>query len=222
MAQMSALIGLHPSPEASGQGFDPVVAGFTPGTVPTLFGGQGTVNMTTDRSQEANVPWSGAPGGFLRKLTHFRAPGMGDAMWSGACVYDMAGVSESISEYDYPDSVSGPTTADGDNYVDETVVNRGTVIRRVQIPVAEYSTTRRARVAAQFDSAPAARHFQGYWNPHWSGLMAGFVKTTPRPLFNNFNPNQMGSKELHRATQYNPVPPMGSLVGYFGTETKAL
>jgi hypothetical protein len=206
------MIGTHPSPAAAG-GVDPVVDGITPGTVPTLFGGMGTVDMTNQRTRalEQNNPWAALPVPLLlRKLTHFRAPGLGDAMWSGQCVYDVSGVSEAFSEYDQDDFYA----SDDDLRYSVTA---GVVKSSDQLTVGELTTTRRSRVAAHYDSAPASQHFQGYWNPHWSGLLAGFVKTTPRPLFNNFNPNQQGSKELHKATQYNPVPPMGSLVSYYGT-----
>lgn len=206
-------IGQHESPRGIG---GPVDGANDPDQVASLFGGMGNVTMTADRQQEASVPFAGAPGAMLRKLTHFRAPGLGDAMWSGACVYDCAGVSESFSEYDQPDSYQ-----DDDQL--RYSVTAGVVKMSDQLDVGEPTLTRRSRVAAHFDSAPAARHFQGYFNPHWSGLMAGFVKVAPRPLTQNFNPNQMGSKELHKATQYKPVPPMGSLVTYFGTSNdKAL
>lgn len=172
--------------------------------------------MTADRAQEALVPWSGPAPAMLRKLTHFRAPGLGDAMWSGHCVYDVAGVSESISEYDEPDFYA----ADDDLRYS---VTGGIVKMSDQLDVGEYTTTRRSRVAAHFDSAPAARHFQGYMNTRWSGLMAGFrPNIQPRPLTQNFNPGQMGSKELHKATQYKPFPPMGSIVGFYGSSEKAL
>jgi hypothetical protein len=185
--------------------------------VPTLYNGMGNVNLTTDRSQEARVPWAGALTPPLRKLTHFRAPGLGAPMWSGQCVYDIPGVSESISEYDEPDVYASDD--------DLTYSITGGVVKSSdQLEVGEYTTTRRSRVAAHFDSAPAARHFQGYFNAHWSGMFVGMARPTitPRPLTQNFNPNQMGSKELHKATQYKPVPPMGSIVSFYGTGEKAL
>lgn len=192
----------------------PVSADPTP-DVPSAFGGMGNVNTLADRTQEASVPWSGPLTPMLRKLTHFRAPGMGDAMWSGQCVYDCAGVSESVSEYDEPDFYASDD--------DLTYSITGGVVKfSDQLAVGEYTTTRRSRVAAHFDSAPAARHFQGYFNPRWSGLFTGFRPVIqPRPLTQNFNPAAMGSKELHKPTQFKPFPPMGSIVGYYGTE-KAL
>jgi hypothetical protein len=210
-----------PTPAVNSPAFAPVDTGG--GAIDTLYANGGIVNLRTDRSQERNIPWAAPPPPLLRKLTHFRAPGMGDAMWSGACVYDIPGVSPSFSEYDQPDFVSGPETVDGDNYVDQTAVSRGVVVTHRMMPVAEPSTTRRPRVAAVFDSAPSAAFFQGYFNPRWSGLLSGYrPQIAPRPLHSNFNPPQMGTKELHKATQYQPVPPMGSLVGYFGSNDKAL
>jgi hypothetical protein len=41
-------------------------------------------------------------------------------------------------------------------------------------------------------------------------------------LHQNFNPAQMGTKELHKATQYKPVPPLGSIVGYYGSNDKVV
>jgi hypothetical protein len=188
------------------------------GSLTTAFENAGVVtnSPTTAGKRElaADVPWAGGPSQNLRKLTHFRAPGMGDAMWSGACTYDLAGGTPSYSYYDDPD----------DQVKDDGLtvrINGGNVTMIGELKPDAPSLTRHSRVAAHYDSAPAGSFFQGYWNPHWSGLLAGFVKTTPRPLHANFNPGAMGSKELHKATQYQPVPPMGSIVGYFGTE-KAL
>jgi len=211
-----AVIGQHPTVANVG-GVDPIVDGaIAPGSVPSLFGGTGTLTMTADREDERNTPWAGAPANMLRKLTHFRAPGLGDAMWSGQCVYDVAGASESISEYDEPDSYHSD---DGLRYS----VTGGVVKMSDQLDVGEPTLTRRSRVAAHFDSAPAARHFQGYFNPRWSGMFVGFrPNIAPRPLTQNFNPSQMGSKELHKATQYKPFPPMGSIVSFYGTGEKAL
>lgn len=184
--------------------------------VGTLYANAGTVYATADRSQEQTVPWTGTPSNMLRKLTHFRAPGMGDAMWSGACVYDIPGVSPSYSEYDVPSAYDAD---DGLTYS----ITGGVVKGNDRIAVGEYTSTREGRVSAQFDSAPAAAVFQGFANLHWSGMMAGMrPQIQPRPLHANFNPGQMGSKELHKATQYKPVPPMGSLVGYFGSNDKAV
>jgi len=169
----------------------------------------GGVNLLTDRSQEASVPFA-APAGF-RKLTHFRKPGAGAPMWSGQCIYDTPGVSPSVSTYDTPDPYG--EIPDGLNYH----VRGGVVTSRNLQDCDEYSTTRRPRAAAHFDSAPAARFFQGFANLHWSGMMVGFrPQIAPRPLTQNMNPNQFGSKELHKATQYKPFPPMGSIVGNYG------
>lgn len=189
------------------------------GSLTTAYENAGIVTdspTTAGRRELArDNPWTGGPSPSLRKLTHFRAPGMGDAMWSGQCTYDLAGVSPSFSYYDDPDVL---VKDDGVN-----VTYQNGVVTRLDRPgPGEGTTTRRARLAAHQDTAPAASFFQGYWNPRWSGLLAGFRPVVqPRPLHVNFNPGQMGSKELHRATEYKPVPPMGSIVGYFGTE-KAL
>lgn len=178
----------------------------------TLYANSGIVSKR-DPAERTQV---GAPGTMLRKLTHFRAPGMGDAMWSGACVYDLSGVSPSFSEYDVDSPYQGD---DGLTYS----ITGGVVKSSDQLAVGEPTFTRQARTSALFDSAPAAATFQGYFNPRWSGLLAGFrPNIQPRPLHSNFNPGQMGTKELHKATEYKPVPPMGSLVGYFGSNDKAL
>lgn len=151
-----------------------------------------------------------------RKLSHFRKAGAGDPMWSGSCVYGLSGQSPSISEYDVHDPYG-----DIDTKLDYAIRN-GVVTERSLRDPKEPTLTRDSRVAAHFDSLPAARFFQGTFNPHWSGLMAGFrPQIKPRPLVQTFNPNQVGSKELHPATQYKPFPPMGSLTPFYGTE-KAL
>lgn len=180
-----------------------------PGAVDTAYENAGIVNMTADRSL-ADTPFAGPLPGLLRKLTHFRAPGMGDPMWSGQCVYDLAGQSPSVSVYEADDEYAAD---DGMTYS----ITAGIVRGGDRLHVDEPTMTRRSRVSAQFNAGPAAATFQGYFNPRWSGLFSGYFHPTPRPaMHQNFNPGQMGSKELHKATQYKPVPPMGSLVGYFG------
>lgn len=181
------------------------------GDVDTMYANAGIVTSKADRRQEGATPWDGGPSGLLGKITHFRAPGKGDAMWSGSCVYDLAGQSPSFSFYDEPDVYAGD---DGLTYS----ITAGVVKGGDRLDVAEPTATRRSRVSAVQDSAPAAATFQGFFNPRWSGMFAGYFhpRVAPRPLHANFNPGQMGSKELHKATQYQPVPPMGSLVGYFG------
>jgi hypothetical protein len=181
------------------------------GELDTLYANAGIVSMRNPAE-----PAPASPGSLLRKLTHFRAPGMGDAMWSGACVYDVQGVSPSFSEYDQPNAYADD---DGLTYS----ITGGVVKSGDRLTVQEPTTSRAPRASAVFDSAPAAATFQGYFNPRWSGLLAGFrPNIQPRPLHSNFNPGQMGTKELHKATQYQPVPPMGSLVGYFGSSEKAI
>lgn len=151
-----------------------------------------------------------------RKLSHFRKAGAGDPMWSGACVYGLSGQSPSISEYDVHDPY-------GD--IDDKLnfhVRGGVVTEKSLREPSMPTTTRDSRVSAHFDSLPAARFFQGAFNPHWSGLMAGFRPVIkPRPLAQTFNPNQVGSKEIHAPTSYKPFPPMGSIVPDYGT-AKAL
>lgn len=193
-----------------------VVAPDYGGDVASAYADAGIVNMRADRSLEQAQPLPPR----LRKLTHFRAPGQGDPMWSGACVYDVAGVSPSYSEYDEPNAL-----AEDDNL--RYSVTAGVVKMSDSLDVGEPTLNRRPRVAAQFDSAPAAATFQGYFVARWSGVFAGYglqprPLIKPRPLVQNFNPAAMGSKELHKATQYLPVPPMGSLTGYFGSSEKVI
>lgn len=151
-----------------------------------------------------------------RKLSHFRKAGAGDPMWSGSCVYGLDAQSPSTSQYDSVD----PYGAIGDDL--DYRITAGVASTRQLKDAGEYTMTRRSRVSAHFDSSPAARFFQGTFNPHWSGLMAGFrPQIMPRPLVQNFNPGAFGSKELHPPTSYKPFPPMGSLVPDYGT-AKAL
>lgn len=217
---MSRIPAIVAQPVPTGQVDTPFyVGGDVAGDVPTLHANAGTSteapSTAEDRRLAGSVPWAAAARPMLRKLTHFRAPGAGDPMWSGRCSYDLAGASPSFSYYDDPDSY---VRDDGL----EHQVGAGTSTVRRELGAEEPSATRRSRVAAHYDSAPAAGPFQGFANLRWSGMMAGFRPViAPRPLHANFNPGQMGSKELHRATQYQPVPPMGAITGYFGTE-KAL
>lgn len=189
------------------------------GEITTAFENAGIVNESPTtagrRELSATLPWIEPLSPPVRKLTHFRAAGMGDPMWSGACVYDVAGASPSVSEYD---DLDVNAKDDGLN----TSVRDGTGRESWAVPPSEPTPTRRARVAAQRSSVPAAAFFQGFANLHWSGLLVGWVKTPVPRLHVNFNPAAMGTKELHKATQYRPVPPMGSIVGYFGSNEKAL
>ena len=138
-------------------------------------------------------------------------------MWSGACVYGLTGATPSFSQYDATDPLS-EYTADEMPYH----VRAGVVTERQLVDADEPTITRKPRVSAHYDSSPAARVFQGFASVRWSGLMAGFrPQIMPRPLVQNFNPGQKGSKELHPATQYKPFPPMGSIVPAYG-EAKAL
>ena len=161
-----------------------------------------------------------------RKLSHFRKAGAGDPMWSGACIYGLSGQSPSISEYDSPDPY-GASMDDGLNYH----VRGGVVTTKSLRDAEEPTITRETRTSAHFDSAPAARVFQGFANVRWSGIFQG-MNLHPRVQINarnrgraalpqSNNPNAWGSKELHPATQYKPFPPMGSIVPAYG-EMKAL
>lgn len=155
----------------------------------------------------------------VRKLSHFRKVGAGDPMWNGACVYGLDAQSPSMSSYDTLDPLAGD---DGVDYR----VRQGVVTTTQRVPIAEPTTTREARVAAHFDSSPAARFFQGFANVRWSGIMEGYglaprALVRPRPLAMSNNPNAWGSKELHPPTSYAPFAPMGSLVPHYG-EGKAL
>lgn len=160
---------------------------------------------------------TGNPAPTPRKLSHFRKAGAGDPMWSGSAIYGLSGASPTMSQYDAPDVLSDFCSDDMPYHV-----RGGVVTNKSLVKADEPTMTRKARVSAVQDSSPAARTFQGTFNPHWSGLMAGFrPQIRPRALVQNFNPNQQGSKELHPATQYKPFPPMGSLVPNYG-EAKAL
>lgn len=163
----------------------------------------------------------GPPGG-PRKLAYFRKPGQGAPMFSGACVYGLTGVSPAFSEYDVGDPISDVSQEEVSAYE----VTNGVIRTHGRQPIAEPTMTRNARVSAHYDSAPAARFFQGFAQVRWSGLFQGFglsprALVKPRPLAVNANPNQVGSKELHKSTVYQPFPPMGSLISSYG-EGKAL
>lgn len=155
-----------------------------------------------------------------RKLSHFRKVGAGDPMWSGSCIYGLDAQSPSTSEYDSHDPYG-----DIDDKLDYHV-RAGVVTTKVLREADEPTMTRNSRTSAHFDSAPAARFFQGFANVRWSGLFQGMglaprALVRPRPLAQSNNPNAWGSKELHPATQYKPFPPMGSIVPAYG-EMKAL
>lgn len=157
-----------------------------------------------------------------RKLAFFRKPGQGTPMFSGACIYQLSGATPSYSEYDVGDPVSDVAQEEVSQYE----VTNGVIRTHGRQPVSEPTMNRNARVAAHYDSAPAARFFQGVAQFRWSGLFQGFgldprPLVKPRPLVQNANPNAVGSKELHKSTQYQPFPPMGSLVTQYG-EGKAL
>lgn len=171
----------------------------------------GNVTLLADRSQEAAAMPTPAPA--YRRLTHF-ARGA-SPMWSGQAVYDVPGASPDVSTYDQLDPYG--EIPDNMNYR----VRAGVAHSQSLLEPDEYTLTRQPRVSAHFDSSPSARFFQGFANLRWSGMMIGRPIIQPRPLTQNMNPGAFGSKEMHRATQYKPFPPMGSIVGFYGTE-KAL
>lgn len=175
----------------------------------------GNTSLLANRQLEGAVPWAAAAPPPT-KLAHFAKRGAGGAMWTGQAIYDVPGADPDVSTYDSLDPYG--EIPDGMGYR----VRAGVATTHSLMEPDEYTTTRQPRVSAHFDSSPAARFFQGFANLRWSGMMAGTrPQIQPRPLTQNMNPNQFGSKELHKATQYKPFPPMGSLVGTYGTE-KAL
>lgn len=172
----------------------------------------GNITLLQGRQEEAAMMPGPSP---YRKLTHFAKPGAGGPMWSGQAVYDIPGASPDVSTYDQLDPYG--EIPDNMNYR----VRAGVATSHSLMEPDEYTLTRQPRTSAHFDSSPSARFFQGFANLRWSGMMIGRPIIQPRPLTQNMNPGAFGSKELHRATQYKPFPPMGSIVGSFGTE-KAL
>lgn len=155
------------------------------------------------------------------QLAHFRTLGAGDPGWPGTVRYLIPGSDRAISEYDTHD----PYGDIEDNL--SVRVSGGVVTERKLMPAMEGTITREGRVAAHFDSTPDAPFFQGTANFRWSGIMEGFglaprALVRPRPLSQNMNFAAFGTKELHPATQYEPVPPMGAIIGYYGSNEKAL
>jgi len=155
------------------------------------------------------------------RLAHFRTAGAGAPGWPGTAVTVIPGVDPSISEYDQ----HNPYSLVPDQM--ERRVTGGVLTEKRLLPADEGTTTRSGRTAAHFDSTRAAPFFQGYFNARWSGIMQGLgvaprALVRPRPLVQNMNFAAFGTKELHPPTQYDPVPPMGALVGYYGSNDKAL
>lgn len=156
-----------------------------------------------------------------RKLAFFRKAGQGDPAWSGRCVYGLDSPSPSVSEYDAHD-----VYGDLDDGLHTRVRAGVTTVQHLN-PPAEPTTTRESRVAASFNSTPASRFFQGFAQVRWSGVFEGYglaprALVRPRPLVQNANPNQVGSKELHPTISYRPFPPMGSIIPQYGSGDKAL
>lgn len=141
--------------------------------------------------------------GFARNLSHVRVLGAGDPGWGQTRVWGMAGATPSVSVYDAASGVR-----DSGLHVS---VDDGVETTRNARPLREPSTSRRARVGAVRSSLPAAATFQGYFAPSFSWMAWAQPNMTPRPLVQNWNPNQAGSKELHPATVYNPFPAGGDL-----------
>jgi hypothetical protein len=138
----------------------------------------------------------------VRKLAHIRTLGMGDPGWGQSQRWIIPGVSPSYSQYD-ADTEDRPSNL-------SNRVRGGTHTVHEQVPAQEWTTTRESRIAAQFESLPAARVFQGYFSPSFSWIGAR-PQIAPRPLHQDFNLGQQGTKELHPATVYNPFPPGGDL-----------
>ena len=148
-----------------------------------------------------------------RKLAHIRTPGLGDPGWPGDARTIIPGVSPTFPVTDSPDPYAPASDQMG------TTQRNGVTTTHMLDPAREYTMTRGGsqRVAAFSNSLPAARFFQGFANVRWSGIMQGYglaprALISPRPLHMGANPGAFGSKEAHRATQYNPFPPMGSII----------
>lgn len=148
-----------------------------------------------------------------RKLAHIRTPGMGDPGWPGDARTIIPGVSPRVSQIDSHDPYANHTDQIG------TTQRNGVTTVHTLDPAQEYTMTRSGsqRVSAFSNSLPASAFFQGFANVRWSGIMQGFglaprALVQPRPLYQMANPGAFGSKELHRATQFNPFPPMGSII----------
>lgn len=144
-----------------------------------------------------------------RPLAHLRVIGHGERGWN-APRYGLRGQTRALSSYD---QLEAPTDTDF-----HTSVSGGIVSTFGRQPIAEPTTTRRGRVSAQYDSAPNAGIFQGYFATGWSGPYAfGGILENPiirpphTPLASAFNPNMPGSKEPQRATRYVPWPASGDI-----------
>ncbi len=155
------------------------------------------------------------------RLAHFRQAGAGAPGWPGTARTIIPGVDPSVSQYDRDNPYSHVPDQLGKRIVG------GAFVEKELLPPDEGTTTRSGRTAAHFDSTRAAPFFQGFANVRWSGTMqrlgvAGRPLVPPRPLAMNMNLAAFGTKELHPATQYEPVPPMGALVDFYGSSHKAL
>jgi hypothetical protein len=185
---------------------------------PGSYPGPGTLPVNPDVSWETNVETT-AP----YKIAHFRRQGQGEALFSGNTRYITGGMSPAMSQYD---------SLDGANNDDNLTrrITGGNVIDVGSLPLDAPTTTRRGRVGAVRNSLPASAFFQGYWNTRWSGIFSGmglqgrpFITPASRAALQvNWAPTLPGSKELHRATQFNPFPPMGSIVPTLTLEPKAV
>jgi hypothetical protein len=154
-------------------------------------------------------------------LAHVRQQGAGLPGWPGTAVTIIPGRTPSESVYDSHDPYG-----DIPDMLDRRMTGGVLTVKKLE-PPDEGTTTREGRVSAHYDSSPAAAFFQGFANVRWSGMMEGYglaprALVRPRPLSQNMNYAAFGTKELHPATQYEPVPPMGSIVDFYGSDHKAL
>lgn len=160
------------------------------------------------------APFGELPLDEQKMLAHVRTPWAGQPGWPGTARTLIPGVSPRYSVTDKPD----PYAALDDNL--EKRYSGGTFTQRQLLPANEQTMTREGsqRVAAFSNSLPAAQFFQGLFGQvRWSGVFQGFglaprALVSPRPLYQMGNPGAFGTKELHRATEYNPFPPMGSII----------
>jgi hypothetical protein len=153
-----------------------------------------------------------------RRLAHLRVIGYGARGW-GRSRNGLAGQTRAQSVYDSPSYVKD--TGEGGEYR----YSNGVETSHVRAPVQELTTTRAARIGSQYDSAANALIWQGTFAANWTGPFAfaenGGEQQGPlsnpimRPphtaLTNAFNPAALGTKELHRATVYQPYPASGDI-----------
>ena len=144
-----------------------------------------------------------------RPLAHIRVIGYGDRGWNNPR-YGLAGQTYARSSYDQVEGVTDVGM--------HTRSRNGIFSSWERAPIQEPTTTRQARVAAQYNSAANAAIFQGTFSTNWSGPYAfggGIENPIVRPphtaLTSQANPNAQGSKEPMRATSYVPWPASGDI-----------